>query len=128
MRHTIPLLTLAIVSFAPLASAQPKFPAVLEGHAILPAMTFVPSIGVGPIARYPASGKNEYWENDYFVAGMVAMSLLRVRKEGERLVYAEPVLKGYRIRAIKFDQHGNFYLKTDHDQLLLSDNSKKRMP
>ena len=42
MRHTIPLLTLAIVSFAPLASAQPKFPAVLEGHAILPAMTLVP--------------------------------------------------------------------------------------
>lgn len=98
-----------------------------EGYT-KPAMTFVPSIGVGPIARYPASGKNEYWENDYFVAGMVAMSLLRVRKEGERLVYAEPVLKGYRIRAIKFDQHGNFYLKTDHDQLLLSDNSKKRMP
>lgn len=42
MRHTIPLLTLAIVSFAPFASAQPKFPAVLEGHAILPAMTLVP--------------------------------------------------------------------------------------
>ena len=43
MRHAIPLLTPAIVGFAPLASAQPKFPAVLEGHAILPAMTFVPA-------------------------------------------------------------------------------------
>jgi len=42
MRHTIPLLALAIVSFAPLASAQPKFPATLEGHAVLPAMTVVP--------------------------------------------------------------------------------------
>ncbi|CAN5663217.1 esterase-like activity of phytase family protein [soil metagenome] len=42
MRHTITFLTLAIVSFAPFASAQPKFPAVLEGHAILPAMTLVP--------------------------------------------------------------------------------------
>ncbi|HTE39038.1 MAG TPA: esterase-like activity of phytase family protein [Reyranella sp.] len=48
MRHTIPLLTLAIVSFAPLASAQPKFPAVLEGHAILPAMTFVPAPADAP--------------------------------------------------------------------------------
>jgi len=93
-----------------------------------PAMTFVPSIGIGPIARYPASGKNEYWENDYFVAGMGAMTLLRIRKEGEKLVYAEPVLTGYRIRAMKFDRHGNFYLKTDHNQLLLSDPSRKRMP
>ncbi len=48
MRHTIPLLTLAIVSFAPLASAQPKFPAVLGGHAILPAMTFVPAPADAP--------------------------------------------------------------------------------
>jgi hypothetical protein len=48
MRHTIPLLTLAIVSFAPLASAQTKFPAVLEGHAILPAMTFVPAPADAP--------------------------------------------------------------------------------
>ncbi|WP_428668981.1 esterase-like activity of phytase family protein [Reyranella sp.] len=48
MRHTIPLLTIAIVSFAPLASAQPKFPAVLEGHAILPAMTLVPAPADAP--------------------------------------------------------------------------------
>lgn len=93
-----------------------------------PAMTFVPSIGVGTIARYPASGKNEYWENDYFVAAMGSMNLLRIRKEGEKLVYAEPVLAGYRIRGLKFDSDGNFYIKTDHDQFLLSDPSKKRMP
>ena len=48
MRHTIPLLAIAIVSFAPLASAQPKFPAVLEGHAILPAMTLVPAPADAP--------------------------------------------------------------------------------
>lgn len=48
MRHAIPLLTLAIVSFAPFASAQPKFPAVLEGHAILPAMTLVPAPADAP--------------------------------------------------------------------------------
>lgn len=93
-----------------------------------PAMTFVPSIGVGPIARYPATGKNEYWENDYFVAGMAALKLLRIRKEGEHLVYAEPVLEGYRIRAIKIDSRGDFYLKTDHDQLLVTDQSRRRMP
>lgn len=86
-----------------------------------PAMTFVPSIGVGPIAKYPETGKNDYWDNDYFVAGMAAMSLYRIKKEGQRLVYAEPVLKGYRIRAIKIDAQGNFYLKTDHNQFIVSD-------
>jgi hypothetical protein len=59
---------------------------------------------------------------------MAAMKLLRIRKEGNKLVYAEPVLPGYRIRALKIDRHGNFYLKTDHNQLLLTDPSKKRMP
>lgn len=86
-----------------------------------PAMVFLPSIGVGPIAKYPATGKNEYWENDYFVAGMSSMNLLRIRKEGTRLVYAEPVLSGYRIRDIKIDQQGNFYMKTDHNKFLLTD-------
>lgn len=41
MRH-LTLLLLATVSFATLASAQTKYPAVLEGHAILPALTLVP--------------------------------------------------------------------------------------
>jgi len=44
-----------------------------------------------------------------------------VRKEGTSLVYAEPVLSGYRIRAIQIDQNGTFYLKTDHNQLLISE-------
>lgn len=86
-----------------------------------PAMTFVPSIGIGPIAKYASTGKNDYWDNDYFVAGMGSMTLLRIRKEGANLVYAEPVLTGYRIRAIKIDPDGTFYLKTDHNQLLISD-------
>jgi hypothetical protein len=41
MRH-LTILLLATVSFATLASAQTKYPAVLEGHAILPALTLVP--------------------------------------------------------------------------------------
>lgn len=86
-----------------------------------PAMTFVPSIGIGPIAKYPPTGKNDYWDNDYFVAGMGSTTLLRVRKEGTSLVYAEPVLSGFRIRAMKIDKDGRFYLKTEHNQLLISE-------
>jgi glucose/arabinose dehydrogenase len=86
-----------------------------------PAMTFVPSIGIGPIAKYPPTGKNDYWDNDYFIAGMGSTTLLRVRKEGTSLVYAEPVLSGFRIRAMKIDKDGRFYLKTEHNQLLISE-------
>ncbi|MCB5185138.1 PQQ-dependent sugar dehydrogenase [Methylobacillus gramineus] len=83
-----------------------------------PAFVFIPSVGVGAIAKYPKTGKNEYWENGFFVAGMAANSLLYMRKEGERLVYAEPVLNDYRIRALKIDKNGRFFMKTDNDQFL----------
>lgn len=86
-----------------------------------PLMSFVPSVGIGAIAQYPRTGKNDYWDDDLFVAAMASTSLLRIKKEGQTLAYAEPVLTGYRIRAIKIDQAGNFYLKTDHNQLLISD-------
>lgn len=86
-----------------------------------PAMTFVPSIGIGPIAKYADTGKNDYWDNDYFVAGMGSTTLYRVKKEKQGLVYAEPVLTGYRIRALKIDAQGNFYIKTDSNQFLISE-------
>lgn len=85
-----------------------------------PAMTFVPSIGIGPIAKYPPTGKTDYWDNDYFIAGMGANTLYRVKKEGPNLIYAEPVLSGYRIRAMKIDHQGNFYMKTESNQFLIS--------
>lgn len=91
-----------------------------EGHE-KPMMTFVPSIGIGPLVKYPSTGRNDFWDNDLFVAGMGNTTLYRVRKEGTSLVYAEPVLSGYRIRAIQIDQNGTFYLKTDHNQLLISE-------
>ncbi|SNR87663.1 Glucose / Sorbosone dehydrogenase [Methylobacillus rhizosphaerae] len=83
-----------------------------------PAFAFLPSVGVGAIAKYPRTGKNEYWEDGFFVAGMADNSLLYMRKEGERLVYAEPVLREYRIRVLKIDKNGRFFMKTDNDQFL----------
>jgi aldose sugar dehydrogenase len=91
-----------------------------EGHE-KPLMTFVPSIGIGPLAKYPPTGRNDFWDNDLFVAGMGNTTLYRVRREGTTLVYAEPVLSDYRIRVIQIDANGTFYLKTDHNQLLISE-------
>lgn len=86
-----------------------------------PQMTFVPSIGIGPLAKYPSTGRNDFWDNDLFVAGMGNTTLYRVRKEGATLVYAEPILQGFRIRALQIDAKGTFFLKTDQNQLLISD-------
>lgn len=86
-----------------------------------PAMTFLPSIGIGPIAKYAHTGKNDYWDNNYFFAGMGSKTLYRSKKEGSNLVYAEPVLTGYRIRSLKIDSQGIFYIKTDGNQLLISE-------
>jgi glucose/arabinose dehydrogenase len=86
-----------------------------------PVMTFLPSIGIGPIAKYASTGKNDYWDNNYFFAGMASRTLYRAKKEGTSFVYAEPVLTGYRIRAIKIDTQGTFYIRTDESQLLISE-------
>jgi aldose sugar dehydrogenase len=86
-----------------------------------PVMTFLPSIGIGPIAKYTNTGKNDYWDNNYFFAGMASRTLYRAKKEGTNLVYAEPVLTGYRIRALKIDAQGAFYIRTDDNQLLISE-------
>ncbi|MGP1718363.1 MAG: PQQ-dependent sugar dehydrogenase [Methylophilus sp.] len=91
-----------------------------EGHE-KPLMTFVPSIGIGPLAKYPPTGRNDFWDNDLFVAGMGNTTLYRIRREGTTLVYAEPVLSDFRIRAIQIDANGTFYLKTDQNQLLISE-------
>lgn len=86
-----------------------------------PVMTFVPSIGIGPIAKYASTGKNDYWDNNYFFAGMASQTLYRAKKEGSNFVYAEPVLTGYRIRALKIDGQGVFYIRTDSNHLLISE-------
>ncbi|WP_020167173.1 MULTISPECIES: PQQ-dependent sugar dehydrogenase [Methylotenera] len=86
-----------------------------------PVMTFLPSIGIGPIAKYASTGKNDYWDNNYFFAGMASKTLYRAKKEGANFVYAEPVLTGYRIRALKIDPQGVFYIRTDDNQFLISE-------
>jgi len=86
-----------------------------------PVMTFLPSIGIGPIAKYGNTGKNDYWDNNYFFAGMASMTLYRAKKEGADFVYTEPVLTGYRIRALKIDAQGIFYIRTDENKFLISE-------
>lgn len=93
-----------------------------------PRYVFVPSIGIGTLAKYPKTGPVEYWHGDYFMAGMASNTLYRVRSEGDRIVYAEPVLEGFRIRDIAIGTDGVFYLKTDDARLVISDSKKPVTP
>ena len=47
-RHSLLIATAAAALLGTAASAQTKYPAVLEGHAILPAMTLVPAPADAP--------------------------------------------------------------------------------
>jgi glucose/arabinose dehydrogenase len=85
-----------------------------------PKFVFVPSIGIGRIARYPSTGKIESWRGDLFAAGMGQRNLFRLRLEGSEFRYAESVLEGYRIRDLHIGSDGAFFMKTDNGQLLVS--------
>jgi len=86
-----------------------------------PKFVFMPDIGIGMLAKYPSTGPVEYWHGDYFLSGMANSTLYRVRIEGEHVVYAEPVLQGFRLREVVIRTGGVIYLKTDDGRLLISD-------
>ncbi|MFN8830849.1 MAG: PQQ-dependent sugar dehydrogenase [Labrys sp. (in: a-proteobacteria)] len=93
-----------------------------------PRYVFVPSIGIGTLAKYPKTGPIEYWHGDYFMAGMATNTLYRVRIEGDRVVYVEPVMEGFRIRDIAIGKDGVIYMKTDDARLVISDSKKPATP
>ena len=65
-----------------------------------PAYAFVPSIGIAGII--PVSGENGFsvWRDDFLLTSLVGQTLYRLRPDGERIVYAEPIKLGERMRDI----------------------------
>jgi hypothetical protein len=57
-----------------------------------PLFAFIPDIGIAQIARMPV-GSFEFpnWLGDFFVSGMVAESLDRIKIDHGRVVYVEPI-------------------------------------
>jgi hypothetical protein len=117
MRHTIPLLTLAIVSFAPFASAQPKFPAVLEGHAILPAMTLVPPPADAPqelqlSGRYATPSPMRVDEPESAMANSALSDKAAPRPTGLKLPFKGQPVQG--LSGIRNMKDGTFLTVTDN--------------
>lgn len=91
-----------------------------------PKMSFVPSIGIGPIAVYPRDGEMHAWRGDLLFAGMKSRTLYRGRRDGDRVAHVEPLLSGYRIRDIRIGAKGGIYLKTDDNRLIRGEGAPTR--
>ena len=87
-----------------------------ERKLIRPIFAWVPSIGISEVVSVtdPAFAK---WQDDLLVASLRARALWRVRVEQHRVVYAEPIPLGERLRDLVAGR-GEFVLWTDSDTII----------
>jgi cytochrome c2 len=82
-----------------------------------PVYAWVPSVGISQLIEVD-SVQFPYWNGDLLVASLDGRSLFRLRVEDERVVFAEPMPIGHRIRDITQLRDGAIALKTDDDLLI----------
>jgi cytochrome c2 len=87
-----------------------------HAHFTLPMFAWVPSIGIGNLIQ--VRNFHRRWDGDLLVASMKAESLFRLRIDGNRVVYAEAIYVGERIRDIAQLRNGIVVLWTDDSKLL----------
>jgi cytochrome c2 len=84
---------------------------------VRPIYAWVPSIGISNLVAVRDSAF-ERWRNDLLIASLREKELWRVRVEEGRVVYAEPILIGERIRDITTGGRGEFILWTDQETIV----------
>lgn len=87
-----------------------------EGYA-KPQFAWVPSIGISQLLQVSGPAFS-YWKGDLIVASLAAQSLFRVRVDGDRVTFVEPVPIGHRVRDLAEQADGTLVLKTDDDLLV----------
>lgn len=80
-----------------------------------PTFAWVPSIGVSTLLQ--VKGFDQRWDDDLLVASLKAQSLYRLRLDGTKVLYSEPIWIGQRIRDIVQLQDGTIVLWTDDSEL-----------
>ena len=84
-----------------------------------PRFVFVPSVAPSFLSVYPGTPGNAAWNGDLLMATLKPGVLFRLRVEGERIVYAEPVLSlGRRIREVQVLPTGALLLRVEPDLLV----------
>ena len=72
----------------------------------------MPSVATISLIRIEG-GVFERWRGDLIVASLRAKSLYRLRLDGDRVVYSEPIELGRRLRDLATDASGRLLVWTD---------------
>jgi cytochrome c2 len=81
-----------------------------------PTFSWLPSIAVSNLIEI--EGFDDRWNGDILVGSLKGLSLFRLRLEGEKILYSEPIWIGQRIRDLAQSRNGTILLWTDDAQLL----------
>src|SRR5262249_9730824 len=82
----------------------------------LPIFGWVPSIAVSNLIQVDKF--NDRWDGDLLVASLKSLSIFRLRLDGTKVIYSEPIWLGQRIRDVTQISTGTIVLWTDDAQLL----------
>lgn len=92
-----------------------------------PIYAWVPSIGISNLVETHGD-EFPLWDGDLLVSSLKTESLYRLRLEGERVVYVEPMRIGARLRDIALLPDGRIALLGTSGRLLLIENANKAPP
>jgi aldose sugar dehydrogenase len=82
-----------------------------------PAYVFVPSIGISQLVQ-PSAEEFPFWERTLLVTGLRGRALYAARIDGDRIIYAEPLPMGERLRDIINRANGEIAILTDGGTLV----------
>ncbi len=89
-----------------------------EGYT-RPAFAFVPSIGISGLSAVEAKGGFDPWHGDLVAASLREQSLYRLRPADDRIVYAEKIPLGLRLRDVIQLPDGRLAALSDLDTVVL---------
>ena len=87
------------------------------GGFVVPIFAWVPSIAPSQVIEL--RGFDERWDGDLLVASLKAQRLFRLRLDGSRVIYSEPIFMDKRIRDLVVMKPGVLALWTDDARVVL---------
>lgn len=88
-----------------------------HSHYQKPMFAFMPSIGISQLMEVNDFAKE--WEGDLLVASLTGHTLHRLRLDGDRVLYDEPIRLNQRLRDMVQMQDGRIALLTDDYEILV---------
>lgn len=84
-----------------------------------PVFAFLPSVAPTQMTQVPSDSEFALWRGDLLLNTLRAKSLYRLRLDGDRLIAAEPIEMGHRLRDMIWTDDGQLVLFTDSEKLLI---------